>query len=88
MEESKNKFTSKKEEAFKSLPPELHQAYEQLVTEYQFHCIEKHGRAFVSYSILADLIMDGWRPTHRPFVKLDFARKGDYQITLLKDKEK
>jgi len=72
MERPRNKPGSK-EEVMKSLPKELHQVYLQLVNEYKFHCIKRHGSPFVSYQILAGLILDGWRPTHAPFVEFELG---------------
>lgn len=65
---------SAKEEALDSLPQELHPVYFQLINEYQYHCVKLHGRALVSYKILADLIRDGWRPTHEPYAELTFKQ--------------
>jgi len=60
---------AKKALALEFLPPELHEVYERIVLEYQYHCVSRYGRPFVSYTILADLIKSGWRPTHEPFVE-------------------
>ena len=49
--------------AEKKLPPELHETYNLLVTEYlersQHHVSD--GRKRVNYGILADLVLIGWR---------------------------
>jgi len=71
MDKGKNKPT--REQVIKSLPLDLQPIYLQLVAEYRFHCIEKYGIPFVSYQVLADLIVDGWRPTHKAFVDLKFT---------------
>jgi hypothetical protein len=62
----KDSINPKKEEALKELQDDLKPIFERLVAEYQFHCMERYGRPFVSYAVLADLVKDGWRPTHKP----------------------
>jgi hypothetical protein len=71
MEMPKSK-RNRKEEVLKSLSPEFHPIFEQLVADYQFHALEKFRARFVSYYILGELIKDGWRPTHplRPNLSL------------------
>ena len=63
-----NKKNLKKEEAIKSLDKGLEDIFERLVAEYQYHCILRYGRPFVSYAILADLVNGGWRPSHEEFL--------------------
>lgn len=57
----------KMEKELESLPKELQPIFKRLVLEYQYHCVERYGRPFVSYAVLADLVKDGWRPMHDPF---------------------
>lgn len=52
------KYLSAKE----SLPKNLHAIYDQLVEEYIFHTEKHYGRGYVAYTVLADLVKDGWRP--------------------------
>jgi hypothetical protein len=49
-----------------SLPNDLKAVFDELVTDYKFLSTKHHGRAFVSYAILADLIRMGWRLSARP----------------------
>ena len=65
-----DKPNPKKEEARKELPEELRPLFDRLVAEYQYHCMVRYGRPFVSYAVLSDLIRDGWQPTHKPFFNL------------------
>ncbi|RME73109.1 MAG: hypothetical protein D6776_07660 [Planctomycetota bacterium] len=46
-----------------SLPEELRPILDELAEDYKFYSIVHHGRAFVSYKILADLVKLGWRYT-------------------------
>ncbi len=43
------------------LPEEVREHFDALVSEYRYYCLVRHGRPFVSYPILADLIKSGWR---------------------------
>ena len=67
MSDSK-KENPKKDEAKKSLNEGLEDIFERLVAEYQYHCIVRYGRPFVSYAVLSDLVNGGWRPTHESFL--------------------
>ncbi len=58
-----------KEKVLESLPKKLHPIFEQFVSEYRYHCVERYGKPFVSYVVIADLIKNGWRPTHKPFIE-------------------
>jgi hypothetical protein len=53
-------------EARESLPERLREIYDQLVASYAYHSLRHHGREFVSYSIIADLVRDGWRVDSQP----------------------
>lgn len=49
--------------AEKKLPPDLHDTYDMLVSEY-LEFSQRHvsdGRKRVNYGILADLVLAGWR---------------------------
>ena len=50
-------------EARSSLPEELRSVYQRLVEEYRFHALQRYGRAWVSYDVIADLVRSDWRPT-------------------------
>jgi len=60
-----------------SLPDDLKPIFDDLVTDYKFLSTKHHGRAFVSYVILADLIKMGWRLSARPTGKV--GKKHDRQ---------
>ncbi len=51
----------KHQEIRDGLPDDLKSSLDDLVTDYKFFATKHHGRAFVSYGILADLIKPGWR---------------------------
>lgn len=48
-------------EVRESLPEELRSIYDALVGDYEFLAIKHHGKPFVSYKILGDLVREGWR---------------------------
>jgi hypothetical protein len=50
-----------------SLPEELRSIYEEMVSSYAFYSLKYHGREWVSFQIIADLVKEGWRPekSHR-----------------------
>lgn len=58
-----DKRSEKDQEARDSLPEELRAAYDELVTDYRWSTVKRYGTGYVAYSVLADLIRAGWRPT-------------------------
>ena len=55
------KASAKYQEARDLLPDNLKQDFDLLVADYKYHAWRRHGAPFVSFLILADLIMSGWR---------------------------
>lgn len=55
------KMTEKQREARDSLKPEQQEAFDEIVREYKFYTEVNHGRGYVSYPVLADMIRHGWR---------------------------
>ena len=55
--------SEKHEEARNSLPDDLKPAFDSLVEDYKFAATVRHGRGYVSYIVLADLVRAGWRAT-------------------------
>ena len=52
----------KHEEARNSLPDDLKSVFDQLVADYKYVATTRHGAPYVSYIVLADLVLAGWRP--------------------------
>jgi hypothetical protein len=50
------------------LPPKLREAYDSLVESYRFHAFVHYRTSFVSYKVLASLVLEDWRlnPTPLP----------------------
>ncbi|MHC4924482.1 MAG: hypothetical protein ACYTG4_10465 [Planctomycetota bacterium] len=63
MAKAKKKGKDTRTELRESLPEELRTILDELAEDYKFYSIVHHGRAFVSYKILADLVKLGWRYT-------------------------
>ncbi|GMV98229.1 MAG: hypothetical protein HRF43_12675 [Phycisphaerae bacterium] len=55
----------KNQEARESLPAELQPIYDELVTDYRWATVKRYGTGYVAYSVLADLVRAGWRPSAR-----------------------
>jgi hypothetical protein len=55
------KMTAKHLEARQLLPNDLKKQFDVLVEDYRNHATHRHGAPYVSYVVLADLIMSGWR---------------------------
>jgi hypothetical protein len=52
----------KRDQIREELPEDLRPIFDQLVDEYKFYSFKIHGKEFVSYGILGELVKDGWRP--------------------------
>jgi hypothetical protein len=56
----------KEEEARNSLPVGLRQIFDDFVADYKFHGTQRHGRPYISYIVLADMVRAGWRLAAEP----------------------
>ena len=56
------KPSEKQLEARNSLPEELKPVFDELVADYKYAATLRHGRPYVSYVVLADMVRAGWRP--------------------------
>lgn len=56
-------------EARDGLPEELRPIYDEMVTDYSWYTTKHYGRGYVAYSVLAELVRAGWRPSAREKVK-------------------
>jgi hypothetical protein len=52
-------------EARHSLPDELRPIYDEMVADYSWCTTKNYGRGYVAYSVLADMVRAGWRPSAR-----------------------
>ena len=54
-------ISPKQTEARDSLPDELKSIYDDFVSDYKYAATLRHGRPYVSYVVLADMVRAGWR---------------------------
>ena len=53
--------SEKAEQVRASLAPELRPVFDELVEHYKFAATKCHGRAYISYEVVAELVRLGWR---------------------------
>lgn len=59
MEKKSAKYLAAK----KRLKRGFESTFDELLNDYQFFSIQRVGRAFINYEIIADLVNTGWRKT-------------------------
>ena len=60
------KNSAKYIEALNTLSVELKPIFEELVSDYRYAATARHGKPYVSYIVLADMIRAGWRCSAEP----------------------
>jgi len=60
-----------------SLPEELRPVFDELEADYRFAAMKHHGKSFVSYKCLAELLRNGWRPSAEPLRGDDATATGE-----------
>ena len=60
------KPSEKQIEARDSLPEELKAIFDDFVADYKYAATVRHGRPYISYIVLADMIRAGWRLSAKP----------------------
>lgn len=53
-------------EAKNSLNDDLKPIYEEFVADYRYAATLRHGRPYISYIVLADMVRAGWRLAAEP----------------------
>ncbi len=53
-------------EAKNTLSDDLKPIYDEFVADYRYAATLRHGRPYVSYIVLADMVRAGWRLTAEP----------------------
>ena len=53
--------SEKELQARDSLPEDLRPIFDDFVTDYKFAATKHHGRPYVSYIVLAEMVRLGWR---------------------------
>ena len=57
--------STKEEQARDSLPDDLKAVFDDFVADYKFYATKHHGRPYVSYIVLAEMVNAGWRLTQK-----------------------
>jgi len=60
------KPSEKQIEARDSLPDELKPIFDEFVADYKYAATMRHGRPYISYIVLADMIRAGWCLSAKP----------------------
>lgn len=60
------KPSEKEIEARNSLPEELRPIFDDFVADYKYAATMRHGRPYISYIVLADMVRAGWRCDEKP----------------------
>jgi len=55
--------SEKEQEARRMLPDELKLIFDDFVADYKYAATLRHGKPYVSYTVLADMVRAGWRRT-------------------------
>jgi len=55
--------TEKHEQARDTLPDDLKPVFDEFVADYKYAATCRHGAPYVSYTVLADMVRAGWRPS-------------------------
>lgn len=60
------KPSEKQSETRDSLPDELKPIFDDFVAGYKYAATLRHGRPYISYIVLADMVRAGWRSSADP----------------------
>jgi hypothetical protein len=55
-----NQQSDKRANARNTLPDDLKPVFDELVEDYKFATINRFGRGYAAYMVLADLVRVGW----------------------------
>lgn len=56
-------------------PPELHEAFDDFLSEYRFAALTHHGGPYVSAVVIGELVLAGWRRSAPPLAAIDAGIK-------------
>lgn len=57
----KEEYSDKYQQARNSLPDELKPVFDDCVSHYKYAATLRHGKPYISYIVLADMVKAGWR---------------------------
>jgi len=58
--------SEKQIKARNSLPEKLKSVFDDFVSDYEYAATLRHGKPYISYIVLADMVKAGWRCTAEP----------------------
>lgn len=61
--------SEKQIEARNSLPENLKPIFDDFVADYKYGATLRHGKPYISYIVLADMVKAGWRCSAKPIKK-------------------
>lgn len=70
-----SELSEKHREARDTLPEELKGTFDEMVSDYKYTATCRHGKPYISYIVLADMVRAGWRPSASPIVGTRNGRK-------------
>jgi len=56
-----HQYSQKENQARDELPDELKSVFDDFVADYKYAATLRHGKPYISYIVLADMIRAGWR---------------------------
>jgi hypothetical protein len=73
--ETKPRETPSYVEAKDMLPPELHAHFDELLKDYRFAALKRHGKEWASPTVIAELVLLGWRSSAEPAPRNEDSKK-------------
>ena len=59
----------------RTLPEDIRPVYRRMVKEYEFFTHLRYGRGYVTYEVLAQMVLSGWGPSAEPHTSSDLAER-------------
>jgi hypothetical protein len=59
-------YSEKAKEARDNLPDDLKSVFDDFVADYRYAATLRHGKPYISYIVLADMVRAGWRLSAEP----------------------
>lgn len=60
------RHSQKENDARDTLPDEVKPVFDDFVSDYKYAATLRHGRPYISYIVLADMVRAGWRLSAGP----------------------
>lgn len=63
-------YSLKQKAARDTLPDDLKPVFDNFVSNYKYVATLRHGKPYISYIVLADMVKAGWRCSAKPIKKV------------------